>query len=273
VAGIDEANARAELAAMQDRLARDPVSALGVTPGATPEEVRSAFLELTKRYHPVRFGRMAVDIQQLSNEVFLALRGAHDTLAKIRRRQTGPMPTARPTTAPPANQRILPPVPPRSTRPAGTSDSGERPAIGAPPITPSMGQPITPSGGSKTVPRPAAPQPAPRPAQGAVGPVRPTVAPPITPVAPSAAPREEAAVLDFLSRQQWDQARTALHQLAARDPTSKRLRALTSYARGRQAQVEGRVDDARVELHDALDLDPDLQLAKTALTELFTRRK
>jgi hypothetical protein len=46
-----------------------------------------------------------------------------------------------------------------------------------------------------------------------------------------------------------------------------------SYARGREAQVGGRVDDARVELQDALELDPELQLAKTALTELFTRRK
>ena len=45
------------------------------------------------------------------------------------------------------------------------------------------------------------------------------------------------------------------------------------YARGREAQLDRRLDDARVELQDALDLDPELQLAKTALTELFTRRK
>ena len=46
-----------------------------------------------------------------------------------------------------------------------------------------------------------------------------------------------------------------------------------AYARGREAQFDRRVDDARVELQDALELDPDLQPAKTALTELFTRRK
>jgi uncharacterized protein involved in exopolysaccharide biosynthesis len=85
--------------------------------------------------------------------------------------------------------------------------------------------------------------------------------------------RDEAAVIDLIQRQQWDQARSALHQLSARDPSSKRIRALECYARGREAQLDRRLDDARVELQDALDLDPDLQVAKTALTELFTRRK
>jgi Flp pilus assembly protein TadD len=91
--------------------------------------------------------------------------------------------------------------------------------------------------------------------------------------APPVTARDEAAVLDLLQRQQWDQARTALHQLVARDPGSKRIRALEAYARGREAQLDRRLDDARVELQDALELDPDLQVAKTALTELFTRRR
>jgi uncharacterized protein involved in exopolysaccharide biosynthesis len=91
--------------------------------------------------------------------------------------------------------------------------------------------------------------------------------------APPVTARDEAAVLDLLQRQQWDLARTALHQLSARDPSSKRIRALEAYARGREAQLDRRLDDARVELQDALELDPDLQAAKTALTELFTRRR
>src|SRR5207344_2162194 len=88
--------------------------------------------------------------------------------------------------------------------------------------------------------------------------------------APAAGPpastglKDDAAVLDLLQRQQWDQERTALHQLLARDPSSKRIRALEAYARGREAQLDRRLDDARVELQDALELDPDLQAAKTA---------
>lgn len=267
---------------MQQRLARDPVSALGLPAHATADDVRTAFLELTKTYHPVRFGRMASDIQKLSNEVFLALRAAHDALAKAKRRQTGPisMPA---TPAPPIAARgsspgpaqlpplspAIQPAPPSSRagsavipRPVRTasSDSAERAALSTP-------APAT-AAGARAVQRPAAPAVArtisSNPANPVTGPRS---------ASPPAAPRDEAGVLDLLSRQQWDQARTALHQLSARDPNSRRLRALACYARGREAQLEGRVDDARVELHDALDLDPDLPLAKTALTELFTRRK
>jgi len=194
---------------------------------------------------------MAADIQRLSNEVFLALRGAHDAIAKAARSRTQPMPAPRnaATTAIPATQPTRAPVP----QPAKLARSGSPNEIGERP---------TPSSGVK-VQRPPQPQPARAPG----APVRPPGS------APPASPRDENAVLDLLQRQQWDQARTALHQLQARDPSSKRIRALMCYARGREAQLGGQVDDARVELQDALDLDPELQIAKTALTELFTRRK
>jgi len=65
---------------MQQRLSRGPRTALGVDETASVDEVRSAFLQLTKQYHPARFGRLSVEIQRLSNEVFLGLRSAHDTL-------------------------------------------------------------------------------------------------------------------------------------------------------------------------------------------------
>src|SRR4051812_2154644 len=109
---------------MQDRLARDPLSPLRITAPPTGGGGRSGFLELTKLYHPVRFGRMAVDIQKLSNEVFLALRAAHDSVTKVIRRQTGPIATSRAPASPgaptlpsaPGNGRVLPPVPARAVR-------------------------------------------------------------------------------------------------------------------------------------------------------------
>jgi hypothetical protein len=137
-------------------------------------------------------------------------------------------------------------------------------------MTPAMGvhvpapRAMTPAMGVKIpATRPSGSQPVSRPPL----PVRQTGGHPAVPAV------DEATVLELLQRQQWDHARSALHQLSARDPASKRIRALMSYARGREAQLDRRVDDARVELQDALDLDPELQLAKTALTELFTRRK
>jgi len=276
VAGIDEASARSVLAAMQARLARDPAAALGLAANATAGDVRVAFLQLTKQYHPVRFGRMALDIQRLSNEVFLALRAAHDALAKASRRSSGPIPTPRgpsasgsqvqpPMSAPPPvspgapapHARPLQLLPQRAVRPPGSSESGERPPVPPRAMTPALGVKVP------TV-RPSGPQPVSRPSL----PVRQTGGHPV--VVPAV---DEATVLELLQRQQWDQARSALHQLSARDPASKRLRALMCYARGREAQLDRRVDDARVELQDALELGPELQLAKTALTELFTRRK
>jgi len=278
VAGIDESSARSVLVDMQDRLASNPMGALGITSSSSAEDARMAFLELTKQYHPVRFGRMAADIQKLSNEVFLALRAAHDSVAKNLRRQSGPIPTTRSPGAPPSAPasaaapapslpgpsqppgRIVQPPPPKLARPgapASANDTGERPATPAVPATPA-----TPSSAKPSPARPSSPPPAAR----AATPLR-------APGSAPASPRDETAVLDLLQRQQWDQARSALHQLSARDPSSKKIRALMCYARGREAQLSGLVDDARVELQDALDLDPELQLAKTALTELFTRRK
>lgn len=248
VAGLDEARARSVLADMQDRLARDPSAALGLAASASTDDIRTAFLELTKQFHPVRFGRMAADVQKMANEVFLALRAAHDQLAKSARRQSGPI--SRPPQAVPSPMaaagtgRTVQPIPPRP------------PTAARPPTAPAARPSASPAPIGRTALRPAAP---------GAAPARP--APPPAPLL------TEAAIVELLQKQQWNEARTALLQLQARDPASKKIRALMSYARGREAQLDRRLDDARVELHDALDLDPDLQLAKTALTELFTRRK
>lgn len=79
--------------------------------------------------------------------------------------------------------------------------------------------------------------------------------------------------MEFLAQDRLTDARMKLETLVARQPTVPRYQALIHYAKGREAQLARRIDEARVELMDALQLDPDLQLAKTALGELFTRRK
>jgi hypothetical protein len=154
---------------------------------------------------------------------------------------------------------------PPPIRPRTPNDSGERPPVLPRTITPASGSLKSPST------RPLTGAPSPRP-PGAPIPARQSGSHAVV-AAPPAGLQTEAAAIDLLQRQQWDPARSLLHQLQARDPSSKRIRALMCYARGREAQLDRRLDDARVELQDALDLDPELQLAKTALTELFTRRK
>jgi hypothetical protein len=265
VAGLDEASARGALAAMQDRLVRDPASALGIGARATPQDVRAAFLSLTKLFHPVRFGRMASDIQKLSNEVFLGLRAAHDALLKAARSHTGPLSVAS------ARGAAAGPTPPHGSAPIATPP-------GPPPAAAPVG--VRNGGRAQLPPQTSGAPPANRPG------LRPIGAPPGAPAATALpgnpgrqsgaspiAQHTEATAIELLARQQWEQARTILHQLRAKEPGSKRIPALMAYARGREAQLDGRIDDARVELGDALDLDPTLQLAKDAQAELFRRRK
>jgi tetratricopeptide (TPR) repeat protein len=71
----------------------------------------------------------------------------------------------------------------------------------------------------------------------------------------------------------WDAAQAAIDALAAKNPLNKRYNALACYARGRRAQLEGNLRIAQIELNDALKLDPDLEPAKSAVAELYARRK
>ncbi len=293
----DEKQARAALADMQARLARGPYDALGIQAGAIGAvEARSAFLQLTKIYHPARFARMAPEVQRLANEVFLALRTAYETLARpnragvrqsqglsaiprseasqsFRLNHTPPPPQlVKPNPANPAPGTGLGPATPptRSSGPIAITPSRTMtPMPGRP--TPAGGVPISGARARVTTPIHGVPSSGPRPA------APPAVAPPIA-VAPSSGPRpvvepELVAIHALLQKGFWEQARAALNALIARAPTATRYQALLAYAKGREAQLSRRLDEARVELDTALQLDPDLQIAKTALAELFTRRK
>ncbi len=68
---------------MQLRISQGPTCALGVGEIVTPEEIRAAFLELTKQFHPARFGRQSPDVQKLATEVFLGIKSAHDHMLKV----------------------------------------------------------------------------------------------------------------------------------------------------------------------------------------------
>ena len=256
MAGEDETRARAALVGMQGKISQGPNVALGVMPGATPEHVRTAFLALTKVFHPARFGRMSPEIQKLSNEVFLGIKSAHETLMKA----LG--------------------VPLRS--PSGTSPTGPHPVLprgsSPPPTTlsaqttqkvPALSRPVTPAFGVRIGARPATP------------PSAPAAAPPPDPAArtgpvtnpPTPDERLELQrALDLMTAKSWSEARQAMTALAARVPMSKQYRALLCYTRGREAQAAGKGEEAAMELQRALQLDPELSLAKSALADLLRRR-
>jgi len=274
--------------AMQDRLASGPHAALGVDPNASADEIRQAFLQLSKRYHPAKFARCSNDIQRWSNEVFLALKAAHDQLAKTAQRasqmitgrssrfsppQGVPVPKA-PT--PPFGIAITTPIAtPGSTPPRGVA--AQRPTNGAPPRptpAPSPRQTATPS-----TPFPARPLRPPSTDPSGSGRFPVVKTPPPTPTRPgvtAAKPgfdekRVLAAALELLSSGQWTSARQAFHALATRVSQSKHYQALLAYANAREMLAEHRRDDARFELEHALRLDPELTIAKDALAELIRK--
>lgn len=265
---------------MMDLLASDPYVAMGLIPSATAADIRHAFLTRTKQFHPARFARMAPDIQRLANEVFLALRAVHENLA-------------RPAAKAPRQSGLLPNLGPRPTGAAGSAamrpqssgavptqparaPTGQAPAITGRPGTQQV-RALEPQQSSQQLPiRPASSgpssQPLPRSTVGARAAGPPGAGPKPQPVLAPGADRELAPILELFAQQQLAAAKVALETLVARSPSTKN-KALLAYAKGRSAQLEKRIDEARVELHEALTLDPDLQLAKTALAELFTRRR
>lgn len=331
---------------MQLRISEGPHSALGIDTAASSEQIRAAFLQLTKQYHPARFGRMSSELQRLSNEIFLGIKGAHDQLQKVvggpsrggpiagqtgsipivgdaktpstdLLRRTGPIQRPSVGTTPPtdlARGTQRPSTPLSAQRPGSPPPRAGTPQPGTRPSQPLIAQPrtVTPSEITRpgvlppTAPRQTTPVRAQTPPLGVPRPTtpvsaaRPTTPRPSTPsnapprpmdfnpgtirysgVQPAPKPTGAPAFderqtlrecLMMLNEKNWADARQALHQLAAKVPQSKNYRALLCYARGREAHAAGKPDEAQLEYQRALQLDPDLDLAKQAIAELARRR-
>jgi tetratricopeptide (TPR) repeat protein len=260
--GRDGAAVQADLRSVIDR-ARDARAVLGLGPNARPAEARAAFHALCKKYHPARFARSSPETVRLANEAFLAIKRAYDGLIA-------------PESSAPAKE-ISKPLEPASA-----------PSRAAPPIAAGT-VPIAARVTEKIAPQP---RPAPRPATGAIpaqGPRAPTDKQrAVTAAIPSAArpgteklpaqkkdepaPATEeqrfALALDLLRRRLWRDAEKALGELAVSVPSEKKYRAYRHYAKGRLAQDDGRLDEARGEWERALRLEPDLAAARAAIESL-----
>jgi hypothetical protein len=136
---------------MQAKLKRSPLEAIGVVAGASAAEVRSAFMELTKQYHPAKFARLDEATVKLANEVFLDLREAYESLqaaANGKRARTIPGPgpgiaELEPTKKPePAGQAAASAQSSQANAPAaGAGRSSQAPR----PVDPSRAEPQRPS--------------------------------------------------------------------------------------------------------------------------------
>jgi hypothetical protein len=149
----------------------------------------------------------------------------------------------------------------RISTPARESSTGIKPQ---PPAAPTAARDSTQRIGSIRTPIVQASQPIPNPTPTAT---------PSTEIPQLSEEAELEAATDLLRKRQWTEARKALQSLAARDTVNKRYRALLSYARGREAQDEARHDEARAEFTRALQLDPDLSVARSALAQVAEEPK
>ncbi|MBW1980966.1 MAG: DnaJ domain-containing protein [Deltaproteobacteria bacterium] len=63
------------------RQERDPYEILGLAPGATAEEIRSAYRRLAQKYHPDRVTHLGEEFQELAKEKFQEIQRAYETLS------------------------------------------------------------------------------------------------------------------------------------------------------------------------------------------------
>ena len=117
----------------------NPFLVLGVGYETTDADVRHAFGELTKRYHPDRFARyQSVKLRQIAAEIFILIRDAYRRLADEKSRQQVASTLAR--------------IPRRAqTEPRGSGSaqparpSGAMPRVSVPQAIPPAGPPTRPS--------------------------------------------------------------------------------------------------------------------------------
>jgi DnaJ-domain-containing protein 1 len=192
----------------------NPFLVLGVGYEASDVEVRAAFGELTKRYHPDRFARYeSPELRQVAAEIFILIRDAYRRLADATARASLLASLGKPPAAPravPAPPRITQAIPPpRMTQrlavgqlgrpptkpPASTTSTaaGSPPPIPPPPVAiPSPPPPPPPAGAVPPIPsaRPPSLPPANKPAADVRKPPRAATAEPLPP--PPSDPRTAA---------------------------------------------------------------------------------
>lgn len=148
----------------------NPFLVLGVGYEATDVEVRAAFGELTKRYHPDRFARYeSAELRAVAAEIFILIRDAYRKLGDAAARaqilqslgKSAPAPRAIP--APP---RQPPSVPP----PRGTGRVPALPSVPTAPgstvTVPTAGVPLAPASATATAPVPSVIRPPAAPSRG-----------------------------------------------------------------------------------------------------------
>jgi tetratricopeptide (TPR) repeat protein len=286
----------------------NPFQVLGLGYEASDTDVRAAFAELTKRYHPDRFARyQSPEPRRLAAEIFILIRDSYrklgdpqtraTTLAAIGRAgdpraipvlRTGAVPVMPRGSSQVISRASIPARPDASPLP-GTPLASAASAAGAASGTPAAGSPIPPAG-PQAQGQHAQPSP-PYPLDG------PTVSPPRSPpplpassqaahashASPPAGPRaitsavplikaigdvEYAHLEQLLDAEAYDEALATFKSLAKRAPGDRQIRAGIELCEGFRALLARDRLEAAQKFEAVLEIDPSNERAARQLAEM-----
>ncbi len=213
----------------------NPFLVLGVGYEATDAEVRAAFGELTKRYHPDRFARYeSAELHNVAEEIFILIRDAYRRLGDAVARTLLLQSLGKPAPLPHAV-----PAPPRPV-PLGS-----------------------PSRASQAIPaRPAARDPAASPT--------PTTrqSMPTQPPPPISAPLDVSPLEDLIDQGRLDEALTAYKVMGKKHPHDRNLRAGVELCEGLLALAARDRSSAAQRFEATLELDPSNERAARELADM-----
>ena len=298
-AGEDVAVAEAELVRALNAEAEslkklNPFLVLGIGYEANDNDVRSAFGELTKRYHPDRFARYeSTELRNVAAEIFILIRDAYRRICDEASRtqvltslgRPGGAPRVIPTPAvmratPPQGVRIpapaklpsgaIPPiarVPAERTIPLPQSSPTSTPTTRIQEQTTKKPQPLPArtDGNDNTTKKP---QPLPsetRPAGTTPPPQRTVTASPSPPAADSA---EHGALDEMMDGGRFDEALSAFRVLSKKHPNDRWLRAGIELCEGLIALDQRDRLEAAQRFEAALEIDPSNERAARELAEM-----
>ncbi|HEX5060556.1 MAG TPA: DnaJ domain-containing protein [Kofleriaceae bacterium] len=259
----------------------NPFLVLGVGYETTDEDVRHAFGELTKRYHPDRFARyQSAKLRQVAAEIFILIRDAYRRLADPKAReqvvatlrrapqraQTEPRGSASSSVSPPQQRGVtrvaVPTKPPeKAVKPASPHDAPTNPSVRPAELAHTdlaqnelavpIAKPVR--GFDPTVPLP--PQPA--------VPEKPKRAP-----TPPPEPVDTEAIEELIEVGKYDEALKEYKALFKKNPHDRGLRAGIELCEGLKALAARDRLEAAQYFEAALELDPSNERAARELAEM-----
>jgi hypothetical protein len=271
----------------------NPFLVLGLGYEANDHDVRAAFGELTKRYHPDRFARYeSAELRNVAAEIFILIRDAYrricdeasraQVLASLGRAAAAPraIPTPAAMRTPPqglsriSTQKIptaqVPPLAraPERPTPVPHQTTGSIPTSRIQEITTKKPEPLPPrdAGNDLTTKKPE-----PVPAGGVEK--RPTgTTPPHRGVSPSSAPvaelPEHGQIEELIDQGRLDEALAQSRLLAKKHPQDRVLRAGIELCEGLLALAQRDRLEAAQRFEAALEIDPSNERAARELAEM-----